>query len=136
MVYCAVPARKSASADSSQENGPLQSADLARQIVDVLSDRQAEDIVLLDISSVSSFADHFVIATTTSTRQADALIDALHEELGPKGVRARRKEGSPDSGWVLIDYGDVVVHLFSPSDREYYDLEGLWRSGVELVRIQ
>lgn len=114
----------------------LQSAELARAIVDVLSDRQAEDIVLLDISKVSSFADHFVIATVTSTRQADAIVDALHAALGPQDVRPLRKEGSPDSGWLLIDYGDVVVHLFAPEDRQYYDLERLWGTGVPLVRVQ
>ncbi len=118
------------------EAPPLQSAELAREIVDILSERQADDIVLLDISAVSSFADHFVIGTVGSTRQADAIIDALHRALGPRGVRPRRSEGTPDSGWVLIDYGDVVVHLFSPEDRAYYDLEELWSAGVPLVRVQ
>ena len=109
---------------------------MARQIVDVLSDRQAEDIVLLDISAVASFADQFVIATATSVRQMDALLDALHATLAKDGVHALHREGTPDSGWVLLDYGDVVVHVFSPEDRAYYDLEGLWSAGVPLIRIQ
>ncbi len=133
MVYCESGARKT----EKPRGGPsLESAELAREIVDVLSDRQAEDIVLLDISAVASFADHFVIATATSVRQMDALLDAVGEALAKLGVRPRRREGTPDSGWVLVDYGDVIVHLFSPEDRAYYDLEGLWSKGVPLVRIQ
>lgn len=118
------------------EEDLLESGDLARTIVDLLSDRQAEDIVLLDISKVSTIADYFVIATATSTRQMDAIADSLSETLRQDGVRPRIREGTADSGWLLVDYGDVIIHLFSPETRTFYNLESLWNTGVQLVRIQ
>jgi ribosome-associated protein len=112
-------------------------AELARRIVDVLSDRQAEDVVMLDISQVSSFADFFVIATAQNPRHMNALIDAFDKELANEGYKALRREGTPDSGWVLIDFGAIIVHLFTPEDRAFYNLEGLWtRTGVPAVRFQ
>ena len=118
------------------EEDLLESGDLARTIVDLLSDRQAEDIVLLDISKVSSITDYFVIATATSTRQMDAIADSLSETLRQDGVRPRIREGTADSRWLLVDYGDVIIHLFSPETRTFYNLESLWNTGVQLVRIQ
>jgi ribosome-associated protein len=113
----------------------LESADLAQRIADLLSDRQAEDIVLMDISKVSTFTDHFVIATAGNPRQMNALIESLDRDLRPE-ARPFRSEGTPDSGWVLIDFGAVVVHLFAPEERAYYNLEGLWAQGVSVVHIQ
>lgn len=109
---------------------------LAQAIVDLLSEKQASDIVLLDISQASTLADAFVIATANSARQLNALISALDEELDRAYPRPRRIEGTPDSGWVLIDYGDVVVHLFAPEERAFYNLEGLWGRSVPVVRFQ
>jgi ribosome-associated protein len=113
-------------------------AALAQAIVDVLTERQAEDIVLLDISHVSSLADYFVIATATSTRQLNSLLQAMDEELRLDGARPRprRTEGTADSGWVLLDYGDVVVHVFGKEEREFYNLEGLWSRSASVVRFQ
>ncbi len=112
-------------------------ADLARRIVDLLSDRQAEDIVLLDISQIASFADFFVIATAQNPRHMNALIDAFGKELANEGIKSLHREGDPDSGWVLVDYGAVIVHLFTEQDRQFYNLEGLWsRAGVPAVRFQ
>jgi len=90
----------------------------------------------MDISKVSSFTDYFVLATATNPRQMNALIDSLQRDLKGEGVRPLRTEGAPDSGWVLLDFGDAIVHLFSPDDRRYYNLEGLWAQGVSLVHIQ
>jgi len=115
----------------------LESSEIARRIVDLLSDRQAEDIVLLDIHEIASFADHFVIATALNPRHMDALIDAFDKDLARQGVKALRREGESDSGWVLVDFGSVIVHIFSPEDRAFYNLEGLWsRAGVPAVRFQ
>lgn len=114
----------------------LESAELAQRIADLLSDRQAEDIVLMDIGKVSSFTDYFVVATATNPRQLGALVDALQRDLRDDGLRPVRTEGAPDSGWVLIDFGDAVVHLFGPEERAYYNLEGLWAQGVSVVHIQ
>src|SRR6266540_915040 len=103
----------------------LDAAEVEQQIVDELAERQAADITVVDVSKVAGFADRFVIGTVTSARQMNAVIDALDERLGREGVRARRREGETDSGWVLLDFGDVIVHLFGPEERSFYDLEGL-----------
>jgi ribosome-associated protein len=109
---------------------------LAQAIVDILSDRQATDIVLLDISRVSTVADYFVIATGTSVRQLNGLVEALDEGLRGTASHPRRVEGTAESGWILIDYGDAVVHLFGPEERRFYDLDGLWSRSVPIVRFQ
>ncbi len=80
-------------------------------------------------------ADYFVITTGTTERQLNALIDALVEGLHDEGVQPLRIEGSPESGWVLVDYGDVIVHLFAPERRSYYRLEQLWSGARVVVRI-
>jgi ribosome-associated protein len=85
---------------------------------------------------VASFADYFVIASAGSTRQMDAILESVAELLEPEGVRPLGREGESESGWVLLDYGDVIVHLFAPEERAYYDLEGLWSTAVSVVRLQ
>lgn len=113
------------------------SADLAQRIVDILSDRQAEDVVMLDIRRVTDFTDYFVIATAQNARHLNALNDTLDHDLKAVGVEAANVEGEADSGWILVDFVDVIVHLFTPEDRAYYNLEGLWgRAGVAAVRFQ
>jgi ribosome-associated protein len=114
----------------------LDSLELARKIVDIIADKKGEKVVLLDIRDVSILADYFVIASTTSERQAQALVEAAREEA-KKALDARplHVEGKPASGWVLMDYGGVVVHLFAPEVRAYYDLEGLWKQGRVVVRM-
>jgi ribosome-associated protein len=119
-----------------QEPLPIEPADLAHRIVDLLSDRQAEEIVLLDIRRLSSFADFFVIATAENPRQMRALVEQTNKELRADGVSAAHVEGELDSGWVLVDYGSVIVHLFSREQRAYYGLEELWQAAPQVVRIQ
>ena len=114
----------------------LKSDDLARRIIDLLADRQAEDVVLLDVGTVAFFADYFVIATAQNPRQMRALVETLAKELRAEGVSPGHTEGGSDSGWILIDYGDVIVHLFSEEQRGFYALEELWREGRPVVRIQ
>jgi len=114
----------------------LDAADLARRIVDLLSDKQADNILLLDIRKVATFADYFVIASGTSERQINALLEAIREELKTMDLKMRHQEGSAESGWVLLDLGDVVLHIFAPEEREYYDLESLWQAATPVVRIQ
>ncbi len=89
----------------------------------------------MDISKVSSFTDYFVIATANNPRQMNALIDSLDRDLRPE-TRPLRTEGTPDSGWVLIDFGDAIVHLFAREEREYYRIEDLWAQGVSVVHLQ
>lgn len=104
----------------------LDSETLAHRAVDILSDHQALDIALLDISRTASFTDYFVIATAQSPLQFNALAEYLEKELKPEGNDLRHKEGSPASGWMLLDFGGVIVHVFSPDQRQYYRLEELW----------
>jgi ribosome-associated protein len=112
-------------------------ADLAQRIVDLLSERQAEDVVLLDIHQLATFTDYFVIATALNERHMTALIDAFDKELAREGLHYLHREGEADSGWVLVDFGSVIVHVFSREDRARYNLEELWgRAGVPAVRFQ
>lgn len=108
---------------------------LARQIVDWLADKQAEDIILLDVHEVSILADYFVLCSGTSTRQLDALTEEVRQQAREAGARLLHLEGEPNTGWILMDYGDVVVHIFSPELRAYYRLEELWQDSNVLVRM-
>ena len=103
-------------------------------------DRQASEVVLLDLEGLSSFTDYFVIASADSGRQMRALADAV-DEIAAKHEGARRAnrplwEGRNEDGWRLADLGDTVVHIFSVEQRAYYNLEGLWRRAREVVHIQ
>lgn len=92
--------------------------------------------MLLDIAEVSPFADYFVIATATSERQSQALVDGLVSELRDHKVKPLYVEGERSSGWQLVDYGDVIVHVFSPEQRAFYRLEELWKDAKVVVRLQ
>jgi ribosome-associated protein len=110
---------------------------MARRIVDLASDKLASDIVLLDIRGVSLIADYFVICTAGSDRQTSAILKDLSEKLLEEfGRKPLHTEGKGDSGWVLLDYGDVIVHIFSPQQRTFYNLEQLWASATPVVRLQ
>jgi ribosome-associated protein len=114
----------------------LDSLELARAIVDVMVEKQAEDIVVLDLREVSILTDYFVIANATSERQGQALLQGIRGEIKEAHtVTPLHVEGEPASGWVLMDYGSVVVHLFAPEMRRYYDLEGFWRNSRVVLRL-
>jgi len=107
------------------------------KIVDLLTERQAEDVVLLDIRDIASFTDYFVIATAQNQRHLRALVDSINTDLARAGIKTSHIEGNDDSGWVLVDFGDVILHIFTPEQRAFYKLEALWgRSGVPAVRFQ
>ena len=91
---------------------------------------------MLDIEQLSSFADYFVIGTCQNTRHLSILAEEVDTALGKAGVQLRRQEGTPDSGWVLQDYGDVIVHLFVEEVRREYSLEQLWRGATPVLRLQ
>jgi ribosome-associated protein len=113
----------------------LDSEMLAHRAVDILSEHQALDIALLDISKTATFTDFFVIATAQSPLQFNALTEYLEKGLKSEGTDLRRVEGTPDSGWVLIDFGDIIVHLFSAEQRAYYRLEELWGRTAQVIRF-
>src|SRR5438067_1926552 len=116
-----------------EEATPLE---VARRIVEVAADRQAVDIVLLDISQHASFADYFIICSGTSERQIKAIVQNVIDELEREGDHALHVDGSPSSGWVLIDFATVIVHVFAPEERAYYRLERLWQDAPTILRVQ
>ncbi|MFN8532344.1 MAG: ribosome silencing factor [Dehalococcoidia bacterium] len=118
------------------ESHELESLETGRRAIDVAVDKQASDIVLLDVRAVSSLADFFVICTAETGRQINAIVDGIEEEFSHSGVGRRRREGDAESGWVLLDYGDVIVHVFAPEERDFYRLERLWRDAPAVVQIQ
>ncbi len=93
-------------------------------------------MVVLDTRPVSSVADYFVIATADSERQAKAIIEEIEKQMNASRVRPLGIDGEAESGWVLMDYGDVIVHIFDPGTRDYYQLEELWSGAPTVVRIR
>jgi len=104
--------------------------------VNLVEEKQAEDIIMLDLRQVSVITDYFVICSAMTERQTKALLDTLAEEISKEGLRPLHVEGETSSGWLLIDYGDVIVHIFAPAQRAYYKLEELWQQAPMVVRIQ
>jgi ribosome-associated protein len=109
---------------------------VAHLTVDAASDKKAQDIVLLDVRQVTTLADYFMICTATSERQLRAVADGIEEALDRLEVAPLHREGKPADGWMLLDYGDVVVHIFAPAQRQYYRLEKLWDAATTVVRVQ
>ncbi len=101
-----------------------------------LDDKKGYDIKVLDISEVSPVADYFIIADGSNPAQVEAMVDEVREKLLAEGHEPKRIEGARNSGWVLMDYVDIVVHVFSSQDRLFYDLERVWRDGKEVPQEQ
>ena len=99
------------------------------QVYDALEDKKAEDIRIIEIGDISVIADYFVIANGSNPNQVSALVDSVEQELAKIDVLPKRIEGMGNSSWVLMDYGDIVIHIFSREDRAFYDLERIWRDG-------
>lgn len=100
--------------------------------VSALEDRKGEDIKVIDIREISPIADFFVIANGTNQNQLQAMRDACDEALYKVGLKAKQIEGNSASTWILMDYGDIIVHIFSKEDRLFYDLERIWKDGKEI----
>ena len=109
---------------------------MARQVVEAAADKQASNIVLLDTRQVCSFADYFVICNGDSERQISAIYDEVGHRLKREGILPHHIEGAVDSGWLLLDFGDIIVHIFAPFEREYYRLDELWSQATPVLRIQ
>ena len=114
----------------------LEPSDLARTIVDIVSDKKGEDIILLDTSQISIISDYFIVATGESERQLKAVASDIQKDLKTHSVYPLGVEGTPESGWILLDYGSVIVHLLSPGMRDFYNLESLWAKAPVVVRMQ
>ena len=100
-----------------------------------LDAKRAKDIVVLKVEEMTVITDYMVIATGTSAPQVKALCEQVEDELGKVDVFARRREGVNDGHWCVLDYGDVMVHVFHEQDREYYQLERLWADGTNEVQV-
>jgi len=114
----------------------LDPLELARTVVKSLEDKKGEDIILLDIKEIASFTDYFVICTGSSHRMVQALIKDVKEDVRVKHNLKTKVEGASIDGWMLADFGNVIVHVFSPQQRDYYALEELWAEGTTLLHLQ
>jgi ribosome-associated protein len=114
----------------------LEAEEIARLATEVASEKQARDIAMLDVRAVCSFADFFVICTGDTKRHIEAIWRGIEEVLRAKSVGPHHSEGEPDSGWMLADFGSVIVHILGPLQRDYYQLDKLWDKAIPVVRIQ
>ena len=115
-----------------KEYRALEGEQIADICVKIASDGKGEDIVVLDVRKMSSFTDYFVILSGRSTRHVQALAESLENELRSKRISSSRAEGLSEGKWVLLDFGDVVIHIFYHEQRDFYDLEGLWHDAPRL----
>ena len=106
--------------------------EMVRIACKALDDKKAKDIKVIDIHEVSVIADYFVIASGDSTTQIQAMINNVEEHMHKNGYAVKRVEGNKNSTWVLMDFGDVIVHIFDKEDRLFYDLERIWADGKVL----
>jgi len=105
------------------------SIDQLTDAIEAALNKKAQDLIWLDLSGICSFTDYFFVCTGTSTRHNQSIADGIEEKLKQKGVRPLHIEGYGEAEWILMDYVDFVVHIFSARAREFYDLERLWRAG-------
>ena len=110
-----------------------QSKEMARIAYDALSDKKGEDIKIIDITEVSVLADYFIIANGNSDSQVNALVDNVEEELHKAGYHLKQREGRANSSWILLDFGDIIVHVFDKDNRLFYDLERIWKDGKDIT---
>lgn len=111
-----------------------QSVTMAKLAIEALEDKKAEDIKIIDISEVSVLADYFIIAGGNNRSQIQALCDNVDEKLGRAGCPSKQIEGYDTANWVLLDFGDVIVHIFDKENRLLYDLERIWRDGKQVSK--
>ncbi len=105
---------------------------IVKKAYDALNDKKGEDIKIIEIGKLSTVADYFIIANGSNAPHVESLVDNVEEELLKENIHPERIEGVKSSGWILMDYSDVVVHVFSKEDRLFYDLERIWRDGKEI----
>ena len=110
----------------------MNSKELARMACEALEDKKALDVKIIDIEQVSTLADYFIIASGTNRNQVQAMADNVEEVLGRAGYEPKQIEGYQTGNWILMDYRDIVIHVFDEENRLFYDLERIWRDGKEL----
>lgn len=107
----------------------VQSKEMARIAYDALAEKKGEDIKIIDISKVSVLADYFIIANGNNVSQVKALVEEVEEKLYKAGYQVKQREGYGTGSWVLLDFGDIIVHVFDKENRLFYDLERIWSDG-------
>ena len=105
---------------------------MAKLACEALADKKGEDIRVIDIAGISVLADYFIIANGTNESQVRALVDNVEETLGKAGYEVKQREGYGLGSWVLLDFGDIIVHVFDRENRVFYDLERIWRDGKQV----
>lgn len=113
----------------------LDAKELTKLAVKALEEKKGEDIRIIDIRNVSILADYFIIADGNNANQVQAMADNVEEELTKAGHECRQIEGYNTASWILMDYGDIIVHVFSREDRLFYDLERIWRDGKQIESV-
>ena len=109
-----------------------QSKEMARLAYQAMEDKKARDIRIIDISEISVLADYFLIASGSNKNQVQAMVDNVQEELHKAGFVPKQVEGYNSANWILLDYGDIIIHVFDEENRLFYDLERIWRDGKEI----
>lgn len=105
---------------------------LAGIVINALEDKKAEDIRVIDISEISILADYFIIANGSNSRQIQAFADEIEQKLAKEGCHLKQAEGYDSANWILLDFGDLIVHLFDKENRSFYNLERIWRDGKQI----
>ncbi len=115
----------------------MQAKEMAKIVYHALDEKKGEDIRIIDIAGVSVLADYFIIANGTSESQVQAMVDNVEEEMHKAGYTLKQREGYGSGNWVLLDFGDVIVHVFDKENRLFYDLERIWRDGknIEIAEL-
>jgi iojap-like protein len=106
--------------------------EILKRIVNIIEDKKGEQTVVLDISEISSLADYFVISSANNINQLQAISDDLQELLEKEGLKINKVEGAKNSSWVLLDFTDIVIHLFTKEDRIFYNLERIWADAIQV----
>ena len=117
-----------------RERKKMESREMVRLACEAMEDKKAQDIKIIDIEKVSTLADYFIIASGSNRNQVQAMADSVSETLGRAGVEPKQMEGYQTANWILLDYRDVVIHIFDEENRLFYDLESFWRDGILLER--
>lgn len=112
------------------------SREMVKLAYEALEEKKGEDIQIIEIKDISIIADYFIIASGSNALQVDALVKSVNEKLGKNGYEPMRIEGIRSANWILMDYGDVIVHVFSKEDRLFYNLERIWRDGKVINKEQ
>ena len=111
----------------------MNSKELVKKIYDALDDKKANDIRVISIGEISSIGDYLIIADGSSHSQLQALCDNVEEKMHEAGAKLKNREGNSNGGWILLDYYDIIVHIFSETNRNFYDLEHIWKDGTPIL---